>query len=106
MTQSELTFTRLPFSGAVDADGHVLEPPDIWERYVESKYQSRALRVRKDQHGYEYLEIDGRPSKIIRAGMLAGLGGEGRGAEAWRAPPARPSVRAGPCGSLDPEAGP
>src|SRR5256885_11309754 len=101
MTQSELTFTRLPFSGAVDADGHVLEPPDIWERYVESKYQSRALRVRKDQHGYEYLEIDGRPSKIIRAGMLAGLGGMGPGAAELSASPGRTYVGNAPFGSMD-----
>ena len=25
---------RLRFSGAVDADGHILEPPDLWERYL------------------------------------------------------------------------
>ena len=26
---------RLSFDGAVDADGHILEPPDLWETYLE-----------------------------------------------------------------------
>lgn len=65
---------RLEFSGGVDGDGHVLEPPDLWERYLEPKYRSRALRIRKDDDGKEYVEIDGRPSKLVRNGMPAGLG--------------------------------
>ena len=26
---------RLSHDGAVDADGHILEPSDLWERYLE-----------------------------------------------------------------------
>jgi predicted TIM-barrel fold metal-dependent hydrolase len=65
---------RLEYGGGVDGDGHVLEPPDIWERYIEPRYRDRALRLRKDDRGLEYIEIDGRPSKLIRNGMPAGLG--------------------------------
>ena len=65
---------RLPFSGAVDGDGHVLEPPDLWARYLEPRFRKRALTIRTDDAGLEYLEIDGRPSKIVRGGMPAGLG--------------------------------
>ncbi len=65
---------RLPYAGAVDADGHVLEPPDLWERYLEPRYRERALRIRKDAKGLEYLEIDGKPSKLVARGMPAGLG--------------------------------
>ena len=65
---------RLPYAGAVDADGHVLEPPDLWERYLEPRYRDRALRIRKDAKGLEYLEIDGKPSKLVARGMPAGLG--------------------------------
>ena len=65
---------RLTYPGGVDADGHVLEPPDLWERYLEPKYRDRALRIRKDDRGLEYLEIDGRPSKLVRNGFPAGLG--------------------------------
>jgi predicted TIM-barrel fold metal-dependent hydrolase len=66
---------RLRYPGGIDADGHILEPPDLWERYLEPKYRDRALRIRKDPaDGLEFLEIDGRPSKLIRRGMPAGLG--------------------------------
>jgi hypothetical protein len=23
----------------IDADGHILEPPDLWEKYLEPKYR-------------------------------------------------------------------
>ena len=36
---------RLPFAGAVDADGHILEPPDLWESYIDPPYRDRALRI-------------------------------------------------------------
>ena len=65
---------RLEYPGGVDADGHILEPPDLWERYLEPKYRARALRIKSDDRGLEYLEIDGRPSKLVRNGMPAGLG--------------------------------
>ncbi len=72
------TLPRLSRGGAVDADGHVAEPPDLWERYLEPKYRSRALRIRQDERGLEYLEIDGAPSKLVRRGMPAGLIGMDR----------------------------
>lgn len=50
---------RFPFDGTVDADGHILEPPDLWENYLEDAYRDRALRVKVDDDGLEYLEIDG-----------------------------------------------
>ena len=49
----------LRFEGAVDADGHILEPPDLWERYLEPKYRDRALRFILDDRGLEQLEIGG-----------------------------------------------
>ena len=26
----------------IDADGHVLEPPDLWERYIDSEFRHQA----------------------------------------------------------------
>jgi predicted TIM-barrel fold metal-dependent hydrolase len=69
---------RLPHAGAVDADGHILEDAELWERHLEPRYRERALRLRRDAHGLEYLEIDGRPSKVVRGGMLGMLGGMGK----------------------------
>ena len=65
---------RLSFSGAVDGDGHILEPPDLWLEYLEPRYRHRAPTIRADDAGLEFLEIDGAVSKIVRGGMPAGLG--------------------------------
>src|SRR5215831_4811327 len=65
----------------VDADGHVLEPPDLWPRYVERPWRERAIRVRRDADGRDALEIDGRPARLTTSEMLGGLGGMGRSLE-------------------------
>jgi predicted TIM-barrel fold metal-dependent hydrolase len=68
---------RFPHSGTIDADGHVLEPATLWEDYLEDKYRSRALRVRVDEEGLEYLEIDGKPSERTKDGSLGLMGAMG-----------------------------
>ena len=68
---------RFPFDGTIDADGHVLESPRLWEDYLEEKYRARALRIRVDDVGLEYLEIDGKPSARTRDGSLGLLGAMG-----------------------------
>jgi len=35
----------------VDADCHILEPPDIWTNWLSSKYQDKAPRLVKDSEG-------------------------------------------------------
>ena len=35
---------RLSYEGAVDADGHILEPPDLWETYLEPYADSEEQR--------------------------------------------------------------
>jgi predicted TIM-barrel fold metal-dependent hydrolase len=62
----------------IDADGHVLEPPDCWERYVDPTWRSRAIRVRRGADGRDFLEIDGRPARLTTAEMLGGFGGMGK----------------------------
>ena len=39
------TVYKINHPGVIDADGHVLEPPDLWETYLEDKYRGRALRI-------------------------------------------------------------
>jgi predicted TIM-barrel fold metal-dependent hydrolase len=65
---------RLGFEGAIDADGHVLEPPDLWERYLEPEYRDRALRIVRDAENLEELEIGGRRSTVSIKGMPSLLG--------------------------------
>ena len=87
--------------GAIDADGHILEPPDLWEKYLEPQYRSRAIRIRTNNEGLEYLEYDGQPSRLMPPGFPGTLGGMG-------APDIIPSaersyVRSAPFGSMDPK---
>ena len=68
---------RFPHDGTVDADGHVLEPASLWEDYLEERYRERAMRIRIDDQGLEYLELDGRPSERTTKGILGLLGAMG-----------------------------
>ena len=68
---------RFPYDGTIDADGHVLEPEWLWEEYLEAAYKERAMRIRTDERGLEYLELDGRPSKRSNRGFLGLLGAMG-----------------------------
>jgi uncharacterized protein len=58
----------------IDADGHVLEPADTWLKYLDPRYRDRAIRIARDEQGYEVLLIDGQPLKTLR-GQLGALGG-------------------------------
>ena len=39
------------YKNIIDADGHMLEPPDAWETYIDPKYRDRALRIRTGSDG-------------------------------------------------------
>ena len=52
----------------IDCDGHILEPPDLWEKYLEPRYRDRAIRIRVGDDAFEYLEIDGRRAVLPTAG--------------------------------------
>jgi predicted TIM-barrel fold metal-dependent hydrolase len=57
----------------IDCDSHVMEPPDLWEKYLEPKFRDRAIRIAKDPaDGFEVLMVDNQP---LLKGVLAGLGG-------------------------------
>src|SRR5262249_27323147 len=44
----------------IDADGHVLEPLDLWEKYMDPAYRDRAPRLIIDTDGKERLLIEGK----------------------------------------------
>ncbi len=85
----------------VDADGHILEPPDLWEKYLEEKYRPRAIKVVKNEQGLECLQYDGRLSERAYPGFLSSLGGMGREQDALRPDPERTYVGCAPFGSMD-----
>ena len=42
----------------IDADGHILEPPDLWERYIEPKYRDHCPKLVIDAEGNESFFVD------------------------------------------------
>ncbi len=44
---------EVSLEGAIDCDGHILEPADLWEKYLEPQYRDRAIRIKKDDEGWE-----------------------------------------------------
>src|SRR5437762_10053130 len=94
---------RLSFDGAVDADGHILEPPDLWETYLEPKYRDRALRIVLDENGLEELEIGGERSRMSRKGFPSTLGAMGDpDLRSMQLDPRRTYLQEAPFGSMDP----
>jgi predicted TIM-barrel fold metal-dependent hydrolase len=94
---------HLTHAGAVDADGHTLEPPDLWEQYLEPEYRDRALRIVKDENGLEELTIGGARSHMSRKGFPATLGAMGAPDFAAMArDPERTYMTEAPYGSMDP----
>jgi hypothetical protein len=55
----------------VDADSHVMEPPDLWLRWLEPEFRDRAIRI-ETVDGIERLVIG---EQVVLQGVLAGLGG-------------------------------
>ncbi len=72
----------------IDADGHILEPVDLWDNYMDPQYRERAPRMFTDTDGKDRLNIDG---KIIGGprglGFLGGIGlRDGRASENMKFP--------------------
>jgi len=58
----------------IDADGHVMEPPDMWRRFIEPAFRDRAPGLVQAPDGRARLGTDGRLSPradAISAAMLA-----------------------------------
>ncbi|MDP1670712.1 MAG: hypothetical protein Q8L63_01370, partial [Alphaproteobacteria bacterium] len=51
-----------------DADSHVLEPPDMWDNYLDSKFKHRAIRITPNERGVDQLWCDG---EVIMPNRLA-----------------------------------
>ena len=42
----------------IDADGHILEPLDLWDKYIDPKFRGRAPKIVKGENGKERLVIE------------------------------------------------
>ncbi|MGE4091608.1 MAG: amidohydrolase family protein [Candidatus Binatia bacterium] len=87
----------------VDADGHILEPPDLWTKYIDPQYRDRAIRIDHDANGWEVLMFDNKPAEVVR-GTLGALGGVGMDAEELLIPGKKTYMDGCPLGSYDPKA--
>ena len=104
MTKQMHDTKRVAHEGAVDADGHILEPPDLWETYLEPKYRDRALRIVVDEDGLEELEIGGQRSVMSRRGFPSTLGAMGDpDLRSMQLDPERTYLAEAPFGSMDPD---
>src|ERR1700737_3159534 len=45
---------------AIDADGHILEPLDLWDKYIDPEYRERRPRFVIDENGKERLSVEGK----------------------------------------------
>src|SRR5713101_4285646 len=91
----------LGYDRVIDADGHILETPDAWETYIDPQYRDRAIRIRTDREGHEYLELAGRPSQFFTFPLLTQTGAMGRKDEEIKAAMAQTYREAAPFGSMD-----
>jgi predicted TIM-barrel fold metal-dependent hydrolase len=94
-----LNTTKIDVRGAIDCDGHILEPPDLWETYLEPRYRDRAIRIRTGSDGLECFEWDGKPSKYMAPGFPGALGG--MGSEDITPSAERTYLRGAPFGSMN-----
>src|SRR5438046_5567167 len=44
----------------VDADGHILEPLDLWDTYIDPEFRERRPRFVIDENGKERLSVEGK----------------------------------------------
>jgi predicted TIM-barrel fold metal-dependent hydrolase len=77
----------------IDADGHILEPPDLWERYIEPRYRETCPKVIYTEQGGEILRIEGddaidlgRGKKPVKLGGLGTIGARSGGIDSFSTP--------------------
>ena len=54
----------------IDCDQHVIEPPDLWEKYLPAKYQEQAPKLVKDEDGGDAWLLGGHPESL---GLVAAM---------------------------------
>ena len=94
-----MNMTSQPF--VVDMDSHVMEPPDLWDNYLESKYRDRSITIRVNKDGMEELVVD---NQVLMTGRLAVLGGVDHNAPELFMKPEIPYLEGCPPASYDTDA--
>ena len=50
----------------IDADGHICEPPAVWNDYIEKRHRADAIRVERDPDGRDWISINGTLRRNLR----------------------------------------
>ena len=50
----------------MDSDMHVIEPEDLWERYIDSSFKDRAPRGITRWHGDMQLDVEGHKLPLVK----------------------------------------
>ncbi len=90
----------LTHSNIIDADGHILEPADAWERYIDPAFRDRALRV-GEHDGKQVMFVDGKPSRFFDVRTLNGLCAMGKSKDEMAEIINQPYPSNAPFGSMD-----
>jgi predicted TIM-barrel fold metal-dependent hydrolase len=98
-----MTATTAEHVLTVDADGHILEPANLWQEYLVPHFRDRAIRIDHDDQGHEVLLIDGKSLEAVH-GRLAALGGIDMDAAATLTTGLHTYADGCPLGSYDPKA--
>ncbi len=61
---------------AIDSDGHVLEPPDLWLRYIDAAYRDRAPRLIAEPGGRERIVAEN--AELVGEHGFGGIGDFGQ----------------------------
>ncbi len=60
----------------IDADGHIVEPRQLWEEYVEPEFRDRVVQVRRNRDGQDEFWVNGErrraPGDSIVASVIPG----------------------------------
>src|SRR6201981_624605 len=84
----------------IDADGHILEPVDLWDTYMDPEFRERRPRFTIDENGKERLTVEG---KLL--GNPRGIGSLGSGrVRQGGGKPDTPQYAEGKKGGFDPHA--
>ena len=60
----------------IDSDGHVLEPVDLWEHYVDPKFRENCPQIVRDENGKTRLKLE-RDRLVDTGRSMGGLGAIG-----------------------------
>src|SRR5258705_5013731 len=56
----------------IDADGHVVEPLDLWDRHAPPRFRDAAPRIVIDEDGYARYRLEGRLTPRLPFMKVAG----------------------------------